>query len=110
MTLLDTLPTLFKRKSVNWVMTAAFMFAFASQFWLAAQTPGSKAELVVQIGHSGAIQAVGFSRDGRLLATGGDDATVKLWDVASGLEIRAFYGLTDKVTDVEFSPDGKTLS
>jgi len=110
MTPRDTLPTLFKRKSVIWMMTTAFIFGFASQFWLVAQNAAPKTELVVQTGHSGAIQAVAFSPDGWLLATGGDDATVKLWDVASGLEIRAFYGLTDKVTDVEFSPDGKTLA
>jgi WD40 repeat protein len=35
-------------------------------------------------GHSGAVISLVFSRDGRTLASGGDDNTVRLWDVQTG--------------------------
>jgi WD40 repeat protein len=41
------------------------------------------------LGHAGPVQAVAFSRDGRLLATGSDDGTVRLWDPRTGQQIGA---------------------
>ena len=38
------------------------------------------------------------------------DLTVKLWDVASGKELRALTGHTGWVTSVAFSPDGAVLA
>ena len=42
-----------------------------------------------------------------MLASGGPDTTVKLWDVDTGSEIRTLIGHTDGVESVSFSPDGK---
>ena len=44
------------------------------------------------------------------LASGSDDNTVRLWDVATGCSLRAFEGHTSCVTSVAFSPDGLTLA
>ena len=38
------------------------------------------------------VQSVSFSPDGKLALSGSEDKTLKLWDVASGKEIRTFRG------------------
>ncbi len=40
--------------------------------------------------------------------SGSGDKTLKLWDVATGKEIRTFVGHTSTVDSVAFSPDGRT--
>lgn len=60
-------------------------------------------------GHTSDVWGVDFSPDGKYLATGSDDKTARLWDVATGETIRTFTGHTKEVGDVAFSPDGKYL-
>src|SRR5262249_57267662 len=47
---------------------------------------------------------------GRWLASGGEDATVKLWDLMTGREARTFSGHRNSVMSVAFSPDGELLA
>nr|WP_240807245.1 protein kinase [Polyangium spumosum] len=60
-------------------------------------------------GHAGGINAVAFAPDGRTLATGSDDRTVRIWDVEAGTH-EALSGHGDEVWAVAHSPDGKLLA
>jgi hypothetical protein len=54
-------------------------------------------------GHKGAVWSVAVSADGRLLASGGDDNQVRLWDVETGQLLYTLVGHTAKVWTVAFS-------
>jgi WD40 repeat protein len=59
--------------------------------------------------HTGTVQALAFSADGKRLASGGVDRLIRVWDVAGGQVIKKLPGHTAPVTGLALSPDGKKL-
>jgi len=62
-------------------------------------------------GHTDYITAIAFSQDGRILATGSRDRTIRIWDGSSGtFSGQVLRSHTSAITALEFSPDGKRLT
>jgi hypothetical protein len=61
-------------------------------------------------GHGGTPLELAFSPDGKRLASSSTDQTVKIWDVATGVELQSLIGHTHWVRDVAFSPDGAYIA
>ncbi len=62
------------------------------------------------IGQSSGVGSLDFSPDGSLLASTGDDGTIRLWDVATGQMMQVFQGGAGYMSGLDFSPDGQLLA
>ena len=59
-------------------------------------------------GHDASVNSIGYSRDGKLLVTGGDNEQIWIWDTASSRPIRSFRGTS--ALQVALTPDGRRLA
>ena len=96
-------------QAIDWLKSLSPSF----QRWPAARLIAADARAqgiaTVLRGHTGVINSMGFSPDGKLLATVSDDHSVRLWDPAAPSQSRIFAGHTDEVWGETFSRDGAQL-
>jgi WD40 repeat protein len=55
------------------------------------------------------VYAVAWHPDGSLVATGGADRMIRVWDASTGRLLRTMTGHTELVYSLDFSPDGQRL-
>jgi WD40 repeat protein len=65
---------------------------------------------VVLKGHAATVYAIAFSPDGKYVVTGSFDKTIKLWEVATGKEIKTYDGHKNLVLSLAFHPTGHAIA
>ncbi len=61
------------------------------------------------LGYSKAVNALALSPNGRQAVSGGQDNVARLWDLPTGLLLRAFDAEANSIASVAFSPDGRSI-
>ncbi|MBA4186500.1 MAG: hypothetical protein C0467_00635 [Planctomycetaceae bacterium] len=61
-------------------------------------------------GHTGAVTTLAVVPDGSLLVTGGEDKTVRVWEIGSGKQLRSLQGHLGRVTASASRADGKQIA
>jgi WD40 repeat protein len=60
-------------------------------------------------GHTSFVTALAFSPDGKTLATGSYDSSLKLWDLALGQSVATLRGHSSVVACLAFAPGGNAI-
>jgi WD40 repeat protein len=60
-------------------------------------------------GHEESVMSVAYSPDGRWIASGSDDRSIRVWDADTGAEQRVIRGHERSVKGVAYSPDGRRV-
>jgi len=66
--------------------------------------------LMTLAGHRGGVSTCAYSPDGKMILSGSEDGTVKIWDASSAAEIRTLEGHTGEITCCLYSPDGRRIA
>lgn len=66
----------------------------------------SEDKLITLSGHTGTINSLAFSRDGKRLVTASSDGTARVWDTSTGQSVAELRGHVGAVNSAEFNPEG----
>ncbi|HEY1115805.1 MAG TPA: caspase family protein [Chitinophagaceae bacterium] len=66
-------------------------------------------KLILPVGHTHTVSQVVFSPDGRLIATGSKDKTIKLWDVPTGRLLANLKGHAGEIASLSFNAAGDRI-
>jgi WD40 repeat protein len=116
---------LMKGRDTGWWWKAMDNIRHAAALDVAERNPTELRELAIQcigtdhscmrlngtwVGHEGPVTCTAFSSDGRVVASGSRDQTVRLWSVPDGRLLATLSGHTKAITGVAFHPQGKWLA
>src|SRR5262249_47188956 len=97
------------------VRSIACVLFLAGVSWICADEPEKLPPIVAQVlkGHAETVYAVAYTPDGKQVITASFDKTLKLWDAATGKEIKTFagpQGHQNLILCVALSPDGQLIA
>jgi hypothetical protein len=108
---------MFRIGSLLIVTTVYFPFAVAGWLYAGSSLTASarasreqQQERATLLGHTDIIYTVAISPDGKTLASSSRDKTIRIWDLATGMQRAILRDQEDKATCLAFSPDGKNLA
>lgn len=84
--------------------------AVASSIGIRLYVTAIYSETALLTGHTGRVNCITFTLDGKTLASGSSDKTVRLWDVMTAESKQILTGHLHGIYSVAFSPDGKTIA
>ena len=80
---------------------------FTVLLWEVWEDPRRQSQLTLK-GHTDTINTLTFTPNGKMLASGSDDGTIRLWDSSTGTQLLSLS--SEKTNSLAFSMDGKTLA
>jgi WD40 repeat protein len=75
-----------------------------------ARINGIQSWTIETVGHRGAVRCLAYSPDGRWLAIGGEDGTIRLRDAVNNQLVRVFVASGKEIISLHWSPDGKAVA
>jgi WD40 repeat protein len=91
--------------SIKLIISTLLAFLLVGQAW------GQEYKTLHTLqGHFGAVQNLRFSADGTMLASGGFDGYIILWDIKTGKVLKSIKAHRATVTEVTFSKDGNYVA
>src|ERR1043166_331736 len=87
------------------ILLIAVLWPFVSS----AEIDSERADVVMQTGHTGYLRAIDVSQTGAIAVSGADDSSVRVWSLASGIELRRIF-TGAPVRAVALSPDGRSVA
>jgi len=92
-------------------MTDRFLSLVFATFIIMQNINSQELVLTANVGHSYQVNCLKFSPDQKYLASGGNDGTVKIWEISSGKIVRSITdGSTSGIYNIYFDSEGKHIS